>query len=120
MKLRGTTKRRPEILRLIENHVYGRSPAPPLQLDFRESASEPAALGGKAIRREITITVAGNGKSVDLHLLVFLPPSSKPVPTFLGLNFAGNHSIHPDPAITLSTAWMRKKPNAGKCAKRSC
>jgi len=29
------------------------------------------------------------------------------VPVFLGLNFSGNHSIHPDPGITLSKQWMR-------------
>jgi hypothetical protein len=42
-----------------------------------------------------------------MDLLLYLPAeSSEPVPVFLGLNFWGNHSIHPDPAISLSTRWM--------------
>ena len=35
------------------------------------------------------------------------------VPAFLGLNFAGNHAIHPDPGITLSRQWMRNDPDKG-------
>ena len=43
-----------------------------------------------------------------MELLVFLPADkNEPVPLFVGLNFQGNHSIHNDPAIRLSTEWMR-------------
>jgi hypothetical protein len=35
------------------------------------------------------------------------------VPTFLGLNFFGNHAIHLDPAIHLSTQWMRPNEENG-------
>ena len=45
-----------------------------------------------------------------MDLLLYLPKTasaSKRVPAFLGLNFEGNHTIHPDPAITLSLRWMR-------------
>lgn len=49
-----------------------------------------------------------------MHLLVYLPNHlGKPAPVFLGLNFFGNHTIHPDPGITLSTAWMRDNPDYG-------
>ena len=41
-------------------------------------------------------------------MLLYLPPeTAKPVPVFLAPNFGGNHTIHPDPAIRLSTSWMR-------------
>jgi hypothetical protein len=44
-----------------------------------------------------------------MDLLLYLPAHRRgPVPIFLGLNFQGNHSIHPDPGITLSAAWMRE------------
>jgi hypothetical protein len=31
------------------------------------------------------------------------------VPTFVGLNFYGNHTVADDPAIRLSTRWMRPR-----------
>jgi len=37
----------------------------------------------------------------------------KPVPLFVGLNFQGNHAIHTDPAIALSTSWMRDDKKGG-------
>jgi hypothetical protein len=42
-----------------------------------------------------------------MDLLVYLPAlASGPAPLFLGLNFKGNHTIHPDPAIVFPQAWM--------------
>jgi hypothetical protein len=42
-----------------------------------------------------------------MDILIYLPNvRSWPVPILLGPNFFGNHSIHPDPGITLSTGWM--------------
>jgi len=32
------------------------------------------------------------------------------VPLFVGLNFRGNHAIHPDPNISIPTSWMRPGP----------
>jgi hypothetical protein len=47
-----------------------------------------------------------------MDLLIYLPKTaSAPVPTFVGLNFRGNHAIHPDPRIRLSQRWMRDKAN---------
>jgi hypothetical protein len=69
-------------------------------------------LGGKAIRKEVTIHFEGKNAPYAVHLLMYLPKGErKPSPVFLGYNFNGNHSIHADPGITLSTAWMRKNGN---------
>jgi hypothetical protein len=47
-----------------------------------------------------------------MDILVYLPADRQgPVPIFLGLNFRGNHTIHPDPAITLTETWVPN--NAG-------
>lgn len=40
-------KRRPEVLRLFESEVYGRSPGRPRHLDFETVSVERGALGGK-------------------------------------------------------------------------
>jgi hypothetical protein len=88
-----TRQRRPEILRLFAENVYGNSPASAHGLTFQSKSDK--VMGGKAIRKEVTITVvSGNGPSkgnADLHVLMYLPASAPaPVPIFLGLNFMGN------------------------------
>jgi hypothetical protein len=102
-------KRRPQIVELFERQMYGRAPGRPPLLAF-EVKSEVKVLGGKAIRREIVIRCGNGEKRIELNLLVYSPAGAKsPVPAFVGLNFNGNHSIQPDPEITLSKAWMRNK-----------
>jgi len=100
--------RRPEILRLFEANVYGRSAPPPAKLEYEVVSTDRTALGGQAIRRLVTIWPAGKRPSPPMHLLLYVPANAKaPVPVFLGLNFNGNHAVHKDPGIPLSTAWMR-------------
>ena len=56
----------------------------------------------------MAITISNKGKSVTWDLLIYLPRDvSGPAPVFLGLNFAGNHAIHSDPAIRIPKSWMR-------------
>jgi hypothetical protein len=43
----------------------------------------------------------------------------RPSPLFVGLNFHGNHSIHPDPTIALSSQWMRETDTNGVVANRA-
>jgi hypothetical protein len=100
-------KRRPQIVELFETHVYGRSPAAPADLSFETTDVDKAALGGAAVRKQVTIrfTKAKDGPTADL--LVYLPAkAARPVPVFLGLNFRGNHTIHADPGIRLSSSWV--------------
>src|SRR5262245_40750913 len=54
-------RRRPEILRLFEEHVYGRSPGKPQGMSFELKSIEKKALGGAATRKEVTVLF--NGRS---------------------------------------------------------
>jgi hypothetical protein len=108
-----TAKRRPELIRLFEEHVYGRAPGKPRGLSFEVASVDKNALGGTAIRKEVTIRFSDRPGGPSMSLLIYLPKSNRPVPAFLGLNFGGNHSIHNDPAITLNTGWMRNNPQSG-------
>ena len=105
-------KRRPEVLKLFETHVYGRSPGRPNQLKFEVTSTDPNALGGKATRKQVSVLFAGGKVGPKAELLVYFPNGAQnPVPAFLGLNFYGNHTIHSDPGITLSKQWMRTNEN---------
>jgi len=104
-------RRRPEILELFRQHVYGRAPGRPEAMVFRTRSTAADALDGKATRKEVAVLFAGRDDGPKMDVLIYLPNDAKrPVPLFVGLNFYGNQSIHPDPGITLSTSWMR--PNA--------
>ena len=100
-------QRRPQLLRLFEENVYGRSPGRPPEMIFRVTSVDPNALGGKAVRKEVTIFFTGSKIGPQMHLLIYLPKGARePVPMFLGLNFAGNQAVSLDPGISLSRGWM--------------
>ena len=109
------TKRRPEILELFRTHVYRRSPARPKAMTFKVFDTDAKALGGKATRKQVSVLFTGKDDGPSMDILIYLPNAAKrPVPTFVLLNFGGNHAIHPDPAIKLPTSWMR---GSGKTVK---
>jgi len=119
-----TTIRRPEVQALFQQHVYGRAPKPP-KMSFKVTDHDKQALGGKAIRKQVTITLEHGGKKLPLYLLIYLPAekagaaANGGAPVFLGLNFRGNHTIHSDPGIHLTKAWVRSDPARGNVNNRA-
>ena len=102
------TRRRAEILRLFETHVYGRSPGRPTNMSFEMFDLDRQALNGQATRKQITVRFAPGNDAPSMDILLYLPnKTDRPVPVFLILNFFGNHTIHADPGIRLSQRWMR-------------
>ncbi len=104
-----TTKRRPEILRLFETQVYGRTPAGrPKAMTFEVTSVDRKALNGTAVRKEVSVYFTGSKDGPRMDLLVYSPAGAKKrVPVFAGLNFSGNHTVHADPGITMSRQWLR-------------
>jgi len=99
-------KRRPEVLKLFESQMQGRSPARPKDMKFEVTSTDKTALGGKATRKEITVRFGPEPDAPPMRLLLYVPNDSrKPVPVFLGVNFEGNHTINADPGITLTEQW---------------
>jgi len=99
--------RRPEILELFRTHVYGHSPGRPKDMWFELLEQSDSALGGKAVRKQVRVHFTRGRGGPKMDMLIYLPRNApRPTPTFLALNFLGNHSIHPDPGIILSDAWM--------------
>ena len=105
-------KRRVELLELFSREVYGRTPAGrPAGMHWETTSVDRAALGGKAVRKEITVWFTARKDGPKMHLLVYQPPGAaadhRPWPAFLGYNYYGNQCVNADPGITLSRAWMR-------------
>jgi hypothetical protein len=105
-------ERRPELMRLFQTQVYGEVPQPaaPIRARFQLRSEDKQALGGSAVRREISIRFTDRADGPRMDLMVYLPrkaSASNRAPVFLALNFAGNHAVSHEPGITLSHEWMR-------------
>lgn len=107
-------QRRPELLRLFETHMFGRSPGKPASMKFDVRSTDSGALGGRATRKQVTVRFSDQGDGPAMEILLFVPNGVKErAPLFLGLNFGGNHAVHPDPGIRLCSAWMRNDEAKG-------
>lgn len=101
-------KRRQEILGLFAEQVYGAHPGKPKHFEAVTTSVVRDALGGKATRKEVSIRLSPKADRPRMDLLLFIPNRVRgPVPAFLGLNFNGNHTIHPDPTIKMTDEWVR-------------
>ena len=123
-----TEKRRPELLELFKEHVYGKIPIERMHQSNLASKSQIAdkdenALGGKATRLQMEITLVQddpnwrvtNKRGQMINVLIYLPnrvngevPEFGTIPAFIGYNFEGNHTICDDPGIDLPLVWVRK------------
>jgi len=87
--------RRPQILSLFSNLVYGQipSPASPIITKIQTQDVNRAFMGGKGTRKEILVSFSNEKGTAEMTLLVFTPNKApKPVPAFMILNFDGNKS----------------------------
>lgn len=79
--------RRPEILQLFENNVYGQMPKDFDSIKFLASKDAAMAMNGKALLKEVTIRIWRNNKEVSINLTLFTPAGNKkPAPVFLLIN----------------------------------
>jgi hypothetical protein len=89
-----TGERRPELLRLFETHVYGRTPSGGPRPRFEVVKTDPSALGGRATRKDVAIVFGQGAAARRMDLLLYLPNGAKaPAPVFLGLNFQRNDAV---------------------------
>lgn len=104
-------KRSKEIMSLFEREVYGAIPDEAISIRFTVDSKNKKALNGRATSKSVTVTLQGNGNRHDFNLFLYLPNKGKgPYPIFLGLNFYGNHTVHPDPDIPISKSWTPNNP----------
>jgi hypothetical protein len=107
-------ERRPEILRMFEQEVYGKTPGTKPVLDFEVVSADSLACDGKAVRKEIRIFFSKDKQGPSMLLLLYLPKKQTTVPVMLGLNFDGNHTIADDPGITITHSWKEAEHKRGE------
>ena len=104
-------RRRPEILSLFEQYIYGKTPDKKLEnMSFEITSIDINALGGKAVRKEITIYFTEEKNDLKMEILLYVPKKkNKPAPVFLSLNYIGNQCVLNDPGITLTRRWVHDR-----------
>lgn len=77
-------KRRPEILKLFEEYVYGRTMAGrPKDMTWRVKSENRKAMNDEAIEKTVTIYFNGKKNGPKMDLFIILPADAgKPVPVF--------------------------------------
>ncbi len=102
-------KRRPELLKLFEENVYGRMPKAFDAIEFRTIREKKGVMAGQANLKEVLITVRRKDQSVGINLILFTPSSArKPVPVFLLINNRTARNTAPE-RDTLSGFWPAEK-----------
>jgi hypothetical protein len=97
-------KRRPEILRLFEEHQYGKWPAKKNKL--RYTVEEDLGFEGTAIRKQVTIFFSPNDDGPKVDVLIYIPKNANgSVPLLLNLGFSANNITVNDPGIKPGMMW---------------
>lgn len=82
--------RRPEIVQLFAENVYGQVPNHFDAIEFNIVSENREALGGEATTKEIDIIITRNGNSLPIRLNLLIPnKAEKPVPVTLLMNHRG-------------------------------
>ena len=97
-------KRRPELLQLFKDVMYGEIPPLPDRVRYELLSEKKDARGGKAVRREIRIHLEMNdGRAHCIDMICYVPANARgKVPVFVGLTFIGNHVITDEPDIRIT------------------
>lgn len=98
-------KRRPEILKMIEDIQFGKAPAKPADIKFDVFDKGTPVYNGAVIRKQVTIHFTPENK---LDVLIYTPANSqKPVPVLLNISFVPNSISVDDAGIKPGYTWSR-------------
>jgi len=104
--------RRPQILALFSNLVYGRVPKPesPIKTEFEVKKTDPEFMGGKATHKDVQIRFSNEKGKAEMLVLVFVPnKATKPVPASVKHSFNNTKSrdfnAHPTQPGRLRNGW---------------
>ena len=104
-----TEKRRPELLKLFEEIEYGKMPGRPADLAFEVFVKGTSVLGGKAIRKQVTVYFTKDRSDHKMDLLIYLPANTtKPVPLLLNVSFVANNQATTDSIVKVGYIWTKE------------
>ena len=103
-------KRRPELLGMFRNIMYGEIPPSPDRVAYTVLTEKKEARNGLALRREIRMDfIMNNGMRRMAVMLLYIPKKAKgKVPVAVSLTFGGNESVTTEEDITM-TGQMGKR-----------
>ena len=91
-----TKVRRKEVLELFSENVYGKVPPTPYNKSFKLVNEDMNAMNGAATLKQVDITISSEGKSLPIHLTLFVPNNvKKPPPVFLLIDNRGPANTDP-------------------------
>ena len=114
-----TEIRRPEVLALFKEYMYGKIPGELNISAYRLIEKDDNALGGRAVRKQVVLEFCNSGRKLEVYLLLFIPKGLGKVPVFVGYNFHGNHTVSDDPNIFVTQSWVSNSPGFGIVNHRS-
>src|SRR5215217_8843096 len=105
-----TQKRRPELVKMVEEIQFGKMPPAPKDLKFNAFDKGTPALNGKAIRKQVTVYLTKDTSDHKMNLLIYLPVAAKkPVPLLLNISFAAYNQIIDDQGLLVGNIWKDGK-----------
>lgn len=100
-------KRRPEIVKLFEEHQYGKWPAKKPKL--RYTVKQDEGMDGMAVRKQVTIYFSSDDNGPQVDVLVYLPKEANgPVPLLLNISFMANNVTVSEEGIKPGFNWDAK------------
>lgn len=104
-----TSRRRREIVQLFEEQQFGKMPPRPADMSFHVFDAGTEVLGGKAIRKQVTVYFTKDTSDHKMDLLIYLPAKSgKAAPLLLIINFSANSNAVDDPGVKQGQVWTRE------------
>jgi hypothetical protein len=104
-----TEKRQPEIIKLFEEQQFGKMPPRPAGMSFNVFDKGTEVLGGKAIRKQVTVYFTKDTSDHKMDMLIYRPAkSTKPSPLLLMINFSANSNAVDDPGVKEGYVWTRE------------
>lgn len=102
------TRRRPELLALIEEIQFGKTPPLPSTLQYIVRDSGTLTFEGLARRKQVTLTLMEKHCEHTVEILIYIPVSvPTPVPLFLNVSFVPNCITVADSGILPGFLWTR-------------
>jgi hypothetical protein len=92
------SERRPELIKLYENEIYGRLPARTPRVRWHVMDTNPVAREGTAIMKRVAGVIGDGPEAPQIKLTMYTPSAvQKPVPIILLVNFGGGPPPPPPP-----------------------